>query len=78
MHTHQFQSSLITCVNCHARGALTVERDTEAGGLSAGMFVRISGSFHAEAGRVSSDSVAVVCSVCDEIYDVELAVRRDR
>jgi hypothetical protein len=78
MHTHRFQSTLITCPNCNARGALTVERDTEPGGVSAGMFVRISGDFHAEVGRLSPDSVAVVCSVCDEIYDIELAVRKDR
>lgn len=75
MPTLRFQSSLIKCPNCNARGALTVERDSEAGDASAGVFVMISGDFHAEVGRLSPGGVAVVCNVCDEIYDVELVAR---
>ena len=77
MPTRRFQSSLIKCPNCNARGALTLEGDSEPGGAAPGMFVKISGDFHVEAGRLSPDSVAVVCSLCDEIYDAQPAVRKD-
>lgn len=68
---NRYQSILIVCFQCNARGALTVE---SAGGFKPATFVSIAGDFHVETGRTVPDSTVIVCNQCDEIYGILPAV----
>jgi uncharacterized protein YbaR (Trm112 family) len=67
MSANQFLSSLLTCPQCKARGALTWEK--AKGDLDEySSLVRISGGFHIEEERTTAISKTIVCTQCDEIY----------
>jgi hypothetical protein len=78
MPPNRYESSLLKCPNCDACGALTIEKEAAPGAVTRRIFVAISGKFHVEVGRMSPDSAVVVCSRCDEIYDVLFANRNSR
>jgi hypothetical protein len=68
MPSNGYQSSLLKCLNCNARGAASWEqRHDEASPMA---LVKVSGDFHVETGRTVPDSKAVVCSLCDQIYGI--------
>lgn len=69
---NRYQSVLIACSRCKARGALTTE---PARGEKPVAFVSIAGEFHVETGRTLPDSTVVVCDQCDEIYEILPAVK---
>jgi hypothetical protein len=60
--TNRYESSLLKCRNCNARGALTL------GQTDAPRYVCISGDFHLETGRSAPDSSTIVCNQCDEVW----------
>jgi hypothetical protein len=69
MPPSRYQSSLLKCPNCSARGAASWEQrhDEEASPLA---LVKVSGDFHVETGRTVPDSKVIVCSLCDQIYGI--------
>lgn len=64
-----YQHSRLACSACNARGAVTWE-DVIEDQLLRRQFVRMSGDFHMETGRMTPDRRVIVCSLCDEIYGV--------
>jgi len=65
MAANRYESSLLRCLHCSARGAITW---AAAHGDVARTLVRVSGSFHIETGRTTPGSATIVCSLCDEIH----------
>lgn len=59
------RSSLIECLACGARGAMTW--DGEDGGKR---LISVAGEFHIETGRTKPDRKIIVCTQCDDIYGV--------
>ena len=78
MPSNRYESSSLKCLNCDACGVLTIERQAALGAVTRRIFVAISCKFHVEVGRMSPDSAVVVCSRCDEIYDVLFANRNSQ
>lgn len=62
---NRYQSSLLNCSNCKARGALTLDRSEV---LIPVKHIRIAGDFHLETGRTRPDAAIIVCDLCDEIW----------
>jgi len=67
MAANRYQSALLICRGCNARGVMTWEA-ADCEGASA--LVAVAGDFHIETGRTKPDGDVIVCSQCDEIQDV--------
>lgn len=67
MADNRYQSALLTCRSCNARGAITW---TAALADAPKTLLSVAGDFHVETGRTMPDARVVVCSSCDEIHDV--------
>ncbi len=59
---NRYESSLLECPKCNARGALTLDR------TDAPRYVCISGDFHLEIGRPAPEISAIVCNQCGEVW----------
>lgn len=62
---NRYQSSLLDCSNCRARGALTLDRSEV---IKPVKHICIAGDFHLETGRTRPDAAIIVCNLCDEIW----------
>jgi hypothetical protein len=69
MPANRYQSSLLKCSNCSARGAATWEQKHDDKGSHLAL-VKVSGEFHIEKGRTVPDNDVIVCNQCDEINNV--------
>lgn len=65
---NRYKSSLLKCLSCDARGAITWQAAEE--GTARKILVKIAGDFHIEVGRTTPNSKAIVCKQCDKIYEV--------
>lgn len=65
---NRHESSILKCLNCNARGAVTWQAAEE--GSARRTLVSVAGDFHMEAGRTTPDGKVIVCTQCDEIYGV--------
>ena len=72
MSANRYQSTLLRCSHCNARGAVTWEFSQD--GMRRDL-IRISGDFHVESGRTVPDLRVIVCNQCDQIHGEALAVR---
>ena len=67
MFDHRYYSTLLKCAHCDGMGAITWDlKYREAGKENS--FVRISGDFQTEVGRINAEELAVVCMQCDALY----------
>jgi len=67
MVASRYQSSLLKCSSCNARGVMTWQAGD---GEIPKTLVNVAGQFHVETGRTRPDGRVIVCSQCDEIHDV--------
>ena len=72
MTTNRYQSTLLTCSHCNARGAVTWELAND--GLRI-QLVKIAGDFHVESGRTVPDLKVIVCDKCDQIHGEAVSAR---
>ena len=64
---NRYESSLLKCLGCNARGAVTWQA---AKGGAHTILVKIAGDFHIEVGRTTPHGKAIVCKQCNKIYEV--------
>lgn len=64
----RYENLLLKCLNCGARGVITLEAAEE--GRVRRTLVGVGGDFHMEVGRTTPDSKTIICTQCDEIYGV--------
>ena len=67
MAASRYQSSLLKCHSCNARGVITWQAE---GDEAPKTLVSVAGQFHVETGRTKPGGKVIVCSQCDEIHDV--------
>src|SRR5271156_1356496 len=66
MPPNRYQSSLLACPNCTARGAATWDQSCD-NTETRRTLIQVSGDFHVETGRTIPDSKVIVCNLRDQI-----------
>lgn len=69
---NRYQSKLLICSHCKARGSATWELADD--GLRM-QLVKIAGGFHIESGSTVPDLKMIVCNKCDQIHGEATATR---
>lgn len=64
---HRYYSTLLKCAQCNGLGAITWDLQFREANRD-NSFVRLSGDFQTQAGRIIAEELAIVCKQCDAVY----------
>jgi hypothetical protein len=67
LSVYRYYCTLLKCAHCNGLGAITWDLEYREAAKDTS-FVRVSGDFKTQAGRIDAKELAVVCTQCDAVY----------